>query len=424
MIYDFGSFTVTDNTQELGSADYFLLTRQNEKYIDATPQNTLRPKELLQKLGLTDMQIVGITGTNGKTTTAAAIYSLLNDLGYPAALQGTRGFFVADEKVSEKSHTTPPIGQTIYHLFQAKKRGASHFVMEVSSHAIAQERIEGLQFALKVFTNLSQDHLDYHKSMQNYAAVKSALFADEAPKLINKEDPYIRYNPKNLRTYAIEEMATYKIAAYSMEQGISALLQFGSETVDFHSPLVGLFNLYNITASVGAVHMLTNEPLAKIAEAVENFGGVRGRMEIVNYEPLIVIDFAHTPDGMQKVFESFPGKNIVALFGAGGDRDRSKRALMGQAAAKFCKRIYLTSDNPRSEEPQQIIADIRQGITNGTPVVEEVDRAKAIARALAELQEDEILLILGKGDEEYIEVGGKKIPFSDRDYVESLLKRA
>ena len=424
MIYDFGSFTVTDNTQELGSADYFLLTRQNEKYIDTLPQNTLRSEELLKKLGLTDMQIVGITGTNGKTTTAAAIYSLLNDLGYPAALQGTRGFFVADEKVGKKSHTTPPIGETIYHLFQAKKRGASHFVMEVSSHAIAQERIEGLRFALKVFTNLSQDHLDYHKSMQNYAAVKSAFFADETPKLINKEDPYIRFNPKNLRTYAIEEMATYKIAAYSMEQGISALLQFGSETVDFHSPLVGLFNLYNITAAMGAVHMLTNQPLSKIAEAVEEFGGVRGRMEIVSYEPLIVIDFAHTPDGMQKVFESFPGKNIVALFGAGGDRDRSKRPLMGQAAAKFCKRIYLTSDNPRSEDPKQIIADIRQGIANGTPVIEEIDRAKAIARALSELQEDEILLILGKGDEEYIEIGGEKVPFSDRACVESLLKRA
>ncbi len=424
MIYDFGSFTVTDNTQELGSADYFLLTRQNEKYIDTLPQNTLRSEELLKKLGLTDMQIVGITGTNGKTTTAAAIYSLLNDLGYPAALQGTRGFFVADEKVGKKSHTTPPIGETIYHLFQAKKRGASHFVMEVSSHAIAQERIEGLRFALKVFTNLSQDHLDYHKSMQNYAAVKSAFFADETPKLINKEDPYIRFNPKNLRTYAIEEMATYKIAAYSMEQGISALLQFGSETVDFHSPLVGLFNLYNITAAMGAVHMLTNQPLSKIAEAVEDFGGVRGRMEIVSYEPLIVIDFAHTPDGMQKVFESFPGKNIVALFGAGGDRDRSKRPLMGQAAAKFCKRIYLTSDNPRSEDPKQIIADIRQGIANGTPVIEEIDRAKAIARALSELQEDEILLILGKGDEEYIEIGGEKVPFSDRACVESLLKRA
>ncbi len=147
-------------------------------------------------------------------------------------------------------------------------------------------------------------------------------------------------------------------------------------------------------------------------------------MEIVSYEPLIVIDFAHTPDGMQKVFESFPGKNIVALFGAGGDRDRSKRPLMGQAAAKFCKRIYLTSDNPRSEDPKQIIADIRQGIANGTPVIEEIDRAKAIARALAELQEDEILLILGKGDEEYIEIGGEKVPFSDRACVESLLKRA
>ncbi len=422
MIYDFGSFTVTDNTQEVAKADYFLLTRQNEKYLDFQPTNILRPRELIQKLGLDALRIVGVTGTNGKTTTAAAIYSMLNDLGHPAALQGTRGFFVSDEKIADKSHTTPPIAQTIHNLYEAKSRGATHFVMEVSSHAIAQERIEDLVFALKVFTNLSQDHLDYHKSMENYAATKSAFFADETPKLINKEDPYIRYNPKSLRTYAVEEMATYKIAAYSMEQGISALLQFGSETVDFHSPLLGLFNLYNITAAIGAVHMLTNAPLTDIADVVENFGGVRGRMEIVHYEPLIVIDFAHTPDGMQKVFESFPGKNIVALFGAGGDRDRSKRPLMGQAAAKYCKRIYLTSDNLRSEDPKQIIADIRAGITNGTPVVEVVDRAAAIERALDELQEDEILLVLGKGDEEYIDTADGKIPFSDRAFIESLLK--
>ena len=424
MIYRFDTFLVTDNTKEVAQADYLLVCDQNRKYIQDKKLQilTIQPKELFEKLQLQQMKIVGITGTNGKTTTAAAIYSLLMDLGYRSALQGTRGFFVNDESVEAKSLTTPPILQTLYHLYEAKRRGADYFVMEVSSHAIDQNRIQDLPFSLKVLTNISQDHLDYHKSMERYIATKSAFFQDESQKLINKEEKKIDFNPKGARTYSIEELATYKILAYSLEEGISAVVQFGQEMVDFHSPLLGLFNLYNLTAAIGAVHMLTDEPLDRICQACENFAGVKGRMQILSYNPLIIVDFAHTPDGMQKVFESFPGKKIVALFGAGGDRDVGKRALMGQVAAKHCTKIYLTSDNPRSEDPKKIIEDIAQGIKKGVEVKKIVDRAQAIGKAIHELKKDEILLILGKGDETYIEIADRKIPFDDSEVVQEVLK--
>ena len=421
MIYTFDTLRITDDTRSIHEADLFLLTQQNQKYFDEQKIPTLTPKELLTKYDL-DLKIVGITGTNGKTTTAAAIYSMLSDLGYKSALQGTRGFFVDDELVEPKSLTTPSILTTLYHLYLAKQMGATHFVMEVSSHAIAQNRIESLPFALKVLTNITQDHLDYHKTMQNYAATKSTFFQDEGPKLINKEESLVQFNPKGARSYAIEELATYQVLAYSLEEGISGVLRFGSEMVDFHSPLMGLFNLYNLTAAIGAVHMLTNEDLAKVCQTCENFGGVRGRMQILSYDPLIIVDFAHTPDGMQKVFESFPGKKIVALFGAGGDRDRQKRPLMGNVASRFCTRVYLTSDNPRSEDPEDIVDQIRSGIKTEVPVIREMDRKKALERAIGELEEDEILLVLGKGDEEYMEIGDKKIPFSDSEEIVKILK--
>ncbi len=420
MIVDFAGTKITDNTAEIEQADLFLLTAQNSRYFTHNCQS-ITPKALIDELGLQDIRIVGVTGTNGKTTTAAAIYSLLNDLGYKAALQGTRGFFVADEQLGSKTLTTPPILATIAHLFAAKQRGCNYFCMEVSSHAIDQQRIEGLQFALKLFTNISQDHLDYHHSMQNYIATKSSFFADESPKLINKEDSHLQYNLKNARTYAIEEPATYQVVAYSLDEGISGILQFGSQMADFYSPMRGLFNLYNITAAIGAVHMLTSEELQRVCDAVEHFAGVKGRMEIVSHDPLIIVDFAHTPDGMQKVFESFPSKQIVAVFGAGGERDKEKRAKMGSVARRFCTKIYLTSDNPRSEDPRAIIEDIAAGIQNGVSVTKIVNREEAIARAVRELRDEEILLVLGKGDEEYIEIDGKKTPFSDRKVIEKIL---
>ncbi|MRI83874.1 MAG: UDP-N-acetylmuramoyl-L-alanyl-D-glutamate--2,6-diaminopimelate ligase [Nitratiruptor sp.] len=422
MIYHFDGVAISDDTREIRDGVTLLETPQNAPYRAGSNFPTIQPQELLRRFQL-DLSIVGVTGTNGKTTTTAAIYSMLNDLGHKAALQGSRGFFIADRLVAPKTHTTPPLLQTLYHLYLAKKAGAKFFVMEVSSHAIDQGRIAGLPFALKVITNISQDHLDYHKSMERYIATKNSFLADESRKLVNKEDPRVSFNPKNARTYAIEELATYRILAYSLEDGIDALVGFGSELAPFSSPLRGLFNLSNLLAAIGSVHMLTGCSLQEVCQVVEHFGGVRGRMEVVSTDPLIIVDFAHTPDGMAKVFESFPGKKLVALFGAGGDRDRSKRPQMGAVAARFCKRIYLTSDNPRSEEPRKIIEEIRSAIPPGYPLTIEVDRGKAIERAIRELGRDEVLLILGKGDEEYIEQKGEQIPFCDREAVQQALSR-
>ena len=424
MIRKIDNFFITDNTDKCNKDTFFLKTAQNEKYLTSlNPQNIkgiITPKELIKRLGLNSLQIVGITGTNGKTTTAGAIYSMLLDLGYKVAMQGTRGFFINEEKVEGKSLTTPSIFQTILHLIEAKKRECEYFIMEISSHAIEQKRIEGIEFALKVFTNISQDHLDYHKTMQEYKRVKSSFFNDESSKLINKDGGKIDFNIKNARSYSFEYPATYKIEAYSMQNGLQAVLKHFDKFVEFSSPLVGLFNLYNITAAIASVHIITDNTLEEIAEVVDSFAGVSGRMQVVNEEPLIVVDFAHTPDGMQKVFEAVKDRDISVVFGAGGDRDKSKRALMGKVASKYAKKIYITSDNPRNEEPLEIIKDIAQGVNNPHTLIIP-DRKQAISRAIKELGKDEILLILGKGDEEYQEIKGKKIPFSDIEVVNSLI---
>ena len=424
MIYKIDNFFITDNTYECNKDTFFLKTAQNEKYLKSlNPQNIkgiITPKELIKRLGIGSLQIVGITGTNGKTTTAGAIYSILLDLGYKVAMQGTRGFFINEEKVEGKSLTTPSIFQTILHLKEAKKRECEYFIMEVSSHAIEQNRIEGIEFALKVFTNISQDHLDYHKTMQEYKRVKSSFFSDESDKLINKDGGKIDFNIKNARSYSLEYPATYKIEAYSMQNGLQAVLKHFDKFVEFSSPLVGLFNLYNITAAIASVDIITNNSLEEIVEVTNNFAGVSGRMQVVSEEPLIVVDFAHTPDGMQKVFEAVKERDISVVFGAGGDRDKSKRVLMGRVASKYAKKIYVTSDNPRNEEPLDIIKDIVHGIDNPNTLIIP-DRKQAIKRAIKELDKNEILLILGKGDEEYQDIKGEKIPFSDIEVVNSVI---
>ena len=424
MILKIDNFFITDNTHECNKDTFFLKTAQNEKYLkNLNPQNIkgiITPKELIKRLGIGSLQIVGITGTNGKTTTAGAIYSMLLDLGYKVAMQGTRGFFINEEKVEGKSLTTPSIFQTILHLIEAKKRECEYFIMEVSSHAIEQKRIEGIEFALKVFTNISQDHLDYHKTMQEYIRVKSSFFSDESNKLINKDGGKIDFNIKNAKSYSLEFPATYKVEAYSMQNGLQAVLKHFDKFIEFSSPLVGLFNLYNITAAIASVDIITNNSLEEIAEVTDNFAGVSGRMQVVSEEPLIVVDFAHTPDGMQKVFEAVKERDISVVFGAGGDRDKSKRALMGKVASKYAKKLYITSDNPRNEEPLDIIKDIVQGIDNPNTLIIP-DRKQAIKRAIKELDKKEILLILGKGDEEYQDIKGKKIPFSDVEVVNSVI---
>ncbi len=408
-----------DDTKQLDEGMTFVKTAQNIKYFDGKGPS-VSSRVLLQKLDLQKMKVAGITGTNGKTTTAAAIYSLLLDLDKGVAMQGTRGFFINEYRISDYTLTTPSILETIAHMYEAAQSGCEYFVMEVSSHAIAQNRIENLPFALKVHTNVTSDHLDYHGSLAQYRAVKQSFFADAAPKLINRDEGF-ECNTANAQTYGVENPATFKIRAYQLSGGINAVLTHFDKTYTFHSPLRGNFNLYNITAAIAAVKMLTDAPMERIMEEVEHFGGVSGRMEVVSEEPLVIVDFAHTADGIAKVIESFAGSDTVVLFGAGGNRDKSKRPLMAKAAAG-AKRVYVTSDNPRDEDPEAIIDDIMPGFYSTEKVRRIADRKEAIETAINELGKGETLLILGKGDESTQEIGGVKHAFDDREIVRTVLK--
>jgi UDP-N-acetylmuramoyl-L-alanyl-D-glutamate--2,6-diaminopimelate ligase len=229
---------------------------------------------------------------------------------------------------------------------------------------------------------------------------------------------------KNAYAYGAENPATFKVTAYSLKNGIHVALQHFSNIVNFSSSMMGYFNVYNLTAAVAAVNLLTKESLQKICDQVEKFGGVSGRMEVVSSKPLVIVDFAHTPDGMEKVFNSFSSHDIISVFGAGGNRDRSKRAMMGAVADKFSKEIIITSDNPRFEDPDLICKDILQGCKNQNNIEVELNRKNAIEKAIekAKKYENAVVLVLGKGDEEYQIVYDKKFPLNDRQMIEEILK--
>ncbi len=417
---------ITDSSLECDKDTAFLLTKQNQNFLKQVKQNPdvtiLQVDELKKLYKIDDIKIIGITGTNGKTTTAAAIYSLLLDLEKKVAFSGTRGLYINEDRVEKKSLTTPPILTTLHNISLALLEGCEYYITEVSSHAISQDRIEGLQFALKVFTNISQDHFDYHKTYEEYFKVKSSFFSDESLKLINKDAKKIEFNLKNCYTYALEVPASFNILAYSMNDGLTAAIKHFDVQEPFHTPLRGFFNLYNITAAISSIKLLTDFSLADICAVCENFAGVSGRMEVVSERPLVIVDFAHTPDGMDKVLDSIKDRDVSVVFGAGGERDASKRVQMGKIANRYAKKIYLTNDNPRSEEALKIIQDIDEGILDKEKVTLMEDRKDAIELAISELQEDEVLFILGKGDEEYQEIKSKFIPFDDRVVAKAFIK--
>ena len=417
----------TDNSKEVEKGDYFVKSKQNNRFVqDATFSGAIVIDDFKLKdyFDFTNIKIVGITGTNGKTTTAAAIYSFLLDLGYSVALQGTRGFFINENKIKDYTLTTPVQLENFSNIQLALENRCEYFIMEVSSHAIEQNRIEGLDFALKVHTNITSDHLDYHKTLQKYIDVKNSFFQDDSMKLINKDDKNIKFKMKNIYAYGAENPATYKVVAYSLKNGLHVALQHFSNIVSFSSPMVGFFNIYNLTAAIGAVHLLTKKPLQEICEVVENFGGVNGRMEVVSFDPYIIVDFAHTTDGIKQVIQSFDGYDIIIVFGAGGDRDRTKRAPMGRLVSSVAKETIITSDNPRFEDPDIIIEDILQGIDkNSTKLTIELNRKEAIKIAISKSKQynNPVILVLGKGDEEYQIIYDKKFPFNDKKIIQLLL---
>ncbi|MDD2791269.1 MAG: UDP-N-acetylmuramoyl-L-alanyl-D-glutamate--2,6-diaminopimelate ligase [Sulfurimonas sp.] len=416
---------VSENSAECDKETAFVLTTQNEKYLQNAIENNahsiIKITDIAKLFGIDKIKIIGITGTNGKTTTASAIYSFLLDLGYKAAMQGTRGFFMNDHVAEGKTLTTPSVLNTYKHIYQAVEEGCHYFIMEVSSHAIVQKRIEGLNFELKILTNITQDHLDFHKTIEEYTAVKNSFFQDEGKKLINKDEPRAAFTIKNTFTYGIEHPATYKLMAYSLNDASSGIIQHFKDIVPFTASLHGFFNLYNLMAAISAVDIVTDKTLEEICEVVDNFAGVSGRMEQVCEAPNVIVDFAHTPDGMQQVLNALKEKELLVVFGAGGDRDRTKRPLMGRVASSLAKKIYITSDNPRHEDPELIVEDILAGIENKSNVTIELNRKKAIQMALDDQEGDEVVVILGKGDEAYQIIYDEKFPFDDREIVRELL---
>jgi len=394
---------ITDNTKNLTSKLIFLKTFQNQKYAKHI-KNFITPKELLKSLNL-KTKFIGITGTNGKTTTAFVLSFILKELGFNVATQGTEGLFYNLEKKEPKTLTTPSILTTIKRAF---KYNPDFFVMEVSSHAIVQNRIEGIEFFAKIFTSFSQDHLDFHKSMDEYRKVKESFFQDETIKVINGK-------------WKIEngEDSIVNIGGYDFRVNSKNLYVLEKPIVN-DIPMAGEFNKMNFSLAIKTTSVLTNKPFSIFHFPLKNFRGVPGRMEIVSKNPLIIIDFAHTPDGMKNVLSSVKGKKLV-VFGAGGNRDKEKRAKMGEVADNLADYIILTNDNPRCENPKDIIEDIKKGIKKTSFKIIE-DRKEAIKEAIKRSKNFDVVLILGKGDEKFIELCNKKISFSDREIIKNFIK--
>ncbi|EBF6032847.1 UDP-N-acetylmuramoyl-L-alanyl-D-glutamate--2,6-diaminopimelate ligase [Campylobacter coli] len=415
---------ITDNTLECEKDCYFLKTAQNMNFASNALEKGAKiiDVEECKKLLKIDenIKIIGITGTNGKTTTAAAIYSILLDLGFKCGLCGTRGAFINDEQIDEKSLTTSPILKTLEYLQLATQKKCDFFIMEVSSHALVQNRIEGLKFAAKIFTNITQDHLDFHGNFENYKAAKELFFTDESLKFINKDTLMIKFNVRNAFTYGIENPSLYQVKAYSLEDGISAIVALKDQSFHIDSPLLGLFNLYNLLAASACVNELVKPNLKDLEKAISGFGGVCGRVEQVANG--VIVDFAHTPDGIEKVLDTLKNKKLIVVFGAGGDRDKTKRPLMGKIVEHFAKIAIITSDNPRSEEPKDIMNEILSGFQNPDKALMIEDRKEAINKALKLKEKDDLVVILGKGDENTQEIKGIKHPFSDKAVVNEILK--
>jgi len=420
------NISFTDNTNELTPDTIFVSSKQNEKFLNIAKQNgnkIITDTQLSNYFDFSNIKIIGITGTNGKTTTAAAIYSILLDLGYKVAFLGTRGLFVNDMKLKDYTLTTPVQLELFEDIELSLQYDCEYFIMEVSSHALAQNRICGLDFALKVHTNITRDHLDYHKTIDEYINIKNSFFKDESPKLINRDDKNVKYKLKNAISYGLDNPATYKVQAFSFKDGMSVALQYFGNLYTFTNDLRGTFNVYNLTCAVASVHHLTKKPLQEICDMVENFAGVSGRMQTISYDPLVVVDFAHTPDGMKQIFESYKDKEIIVVFGAGGNRDKNKRAIMGKIAQEYASFIYITSDNPRFEDPDAINEQILQGISEKSKVFVILNRKDAIKNAIIKSKEyqNPVVLVLGKGDEQTQIIYDKEFPLNDHDIIKEFL---
>lgn len=371
------------------------------------------------------LHLVGVTGTNGKTSVSYLIAQALDQMGERCGIIGTLGTGFHGELVLGK-HTTPDAIGVQANLANLRKQGARAVAMEVSSHGLAQGRVAALAFDVAVFTNLSRDHLDYHGSMEAYGEVKAQLF--DMPglccRVVNLDDELgrslaIERPESRLITYSLNDSSAYLYCPEARldDHGIHARLVTPQGERSLRSPLLGRFNVSNVLAAVGAL-LGMNYPLDEILAVLPKIEGPAGRMQRLGGDgrPLVVVDYAHTPDALEKVLDALRpharGK-LVCVFGCGGDRDRGKRALMAKVAERLSDQVVVTDDNPRNEDPLQILDEIRAGFDAPDRAAFIPGRAAAIASCIACSAIDDVILLAGKGHEDYQEIKGERLPFSD-----------
>jgi len=397
-----------------------------------------------------DLQVVGITGTNGKTTTAYLLSAIFDRAGVPCGRLGTVSYRIGTEE-REAPHTTPEAPDLQQLLREMVDRGCRACAMEVSSHALALRRVDGTQFAAAVFTNLTRDHLDFHHDMEAYFTAKRRLFEMLAPggaSVLNADDPYgARLVPTAPRptTYGIDRPADVTPGPVSQSlDGLGFELRTPRGPLRVTSRLVGRPNAYNILAAV-ATALALDVPSGAVERGLADVTLVPGRFQLVSEEGddvRVVVDYAHTDDALRNLLETarpLAAGRLVTVFGCGGDRDRTKRPLMGAVAARLSDVVVVTSDNPRSEDPAAIIGEVMRGITppadrpavkNGTAVraravecLTIADRGEAIARAIGRAQPGDLVLIAGKGHEKNQVIGDRVLPFDDIEAARSALAR-
>lgn len=380
------------------------------------------------------MRMIGITGTNGKTTTSYLIRAILREAGYRVGLVGTIQAMVDDEALPVKN-TTPDVVDLQNLLAIMAERGAQYAVMEVSSHALDQERAAGCEFDTAVFTNVTQDHLDYHKTFENYIAAKAKLFALVGAESATKQGKAVVVNADDAAGAAMLAASCCRTLTYGMRggelraedvsvtaQGVSFTVTGAFGRMPLKLKLTGLFNVYNALAAVGA-SLAEGVAPETIRAALEKFASVPGRFELVNAGQSfsVIVDYAHTPDGLENILKTarqIAKRRIITVFGCGGDRDRTKRPIMGRIAAELSDVVIATSDNPRTEDPEFILSQVEEGVLpalGGKEHHKITDRRAAIFAAIRMAQPDDIVVIAGKGHENYQILRDKTIHFDDKE---------
>lgn len=379
------------------------------------------------------IKLVGITGTNGKTTTTTLLFQLFRTLGYNVGLLSTVKNQINNE-IIPATHTTPDAVQLNLLLSQMVEKGCTYCFMEVSSHAIVQNRIAGINFTGAAFTNITHDHLDYHKTFSEYIKAKKKFFDDlseDAFALVNKDDAngevMLQNTSAKKYTYSLKSMADFKCKV--IENQLSGLV-LNIDGNELWTKLIGSFNAYNILA-VYAIARLLKEDKVNILTTLSNLNSVEGRFQYIRSEKGIIgiVDYAHTPDALTNVLKTIKdirtgNEKVITLVGCGGDRDVQKRPIMAKIACEFSNKVILTSDNPRSEEPEEIIKQMEKGVdgVDYKKTLSIIDRREAIKTACTLANEGDIILVAGKGHEKYQEIKGVKHPFDDMQILTETFK--